>query len=244
MMGLGDFAYWASWFTYYTIVNTSISTLTWIVMITSIMQKSEGWILFLIIWCYGQSLFGLLLITQSLFTRARAAAITSSIIYFGTSTFQYFVSDPDTPFRPRLYACLSPSVAMIQTIQVLSQYEGSQVGSSRENLFSEYNNFSVGHGIIMMAIDMVWITVLGFYLEQVMPKTFGRRRHPCFCFQGSFWGCKAKRSRVQIGQVIDADRPQLVGDQSIKHDTVEQTLAFETKFLNPDCYEKLTPDID
>lgn len=82
----------------------------------------------------------------------------------------------------RIMASLSPTVAMIQTVAVLAQYEGSQVGSKTENLFSEFNNFTVGHGLIMMAIDVVWISLLGLYLEQVMPKTFGRRRHPCFCF--------------------------------------------------------------
>lgn len=244
MMGLGDFAYWCSWFTYYTIVNTAISTLTWIIMVQSLMQKSSGWILFLIIWLYGQSLFGLLMITQSVFTRARAAAITSSVVYFGTSTFQYFVREPDTPMMPRVYASLSPTVAMIQTVAVLAQYEGSQVGSTGDNLFSEFNNFTVGHGLLMMALDMVWITVLGFYLEMVMPKTFGRRRHLCFCFQGSFWGCKPRRSRVQIGQVSDHDKTHVIGDQSAKHDTIDQTFAFETKYMNPECCEKLSPDID
>ena len=53
MMGLGDFAYWASWFTYYTIVNTAISGLTWAIMCTSVMQKSDPWILFLTVWLYG-----------------------------------------------------------------------------------------------------------------------------------------------------------------------------------------------
>ena len=77
-----------------------------------------------------------------------------------------------------------------------------------------------------------------------MPKTFGRRRHPCFCFSGSFWGCKPRRSRVQIGQVSDNDRTHVVGDQSVKHDTVDQTFAFETKYMNPECCEKLSPDID
>ena len=120
MMGLGDFAYWASWFTYYTVVNTCISVLTWCVMITSIMQKSEGWILFLLVWLFGESLFGLLLVTQSIFTKARAAAITTSVVYFGTSIFQYFVKDPDASMNARLLACLSPTVAMIQTVAVLA----------------------------------------------------------------------------------------------------------------------------
>lgn len=113
MMGLSDFPYWASWYTYYTIINTSISFFTWLVMVTGIISKTDSWIIFAIIWLYGQSLFGLVLITQSLFTKARAAAITSSIVYFGSSMFQYFVSDENARFNDRLWASLSPPVAMI-----------------------------------------------------------------------------------------------------------------------------------
>lgn len=32
MMGLGDFAYWLSWYTYYTSVNFAISFLTWLML--------------------------------------------------------------------------------------------------------------------------------------------------------------------------------------------------------------------
>ena len=113
MMGLSDFPYWASWYTYYTILNTLIALLTWLVMITGIITKTESWIVFSIVWLYGQSLFGLILITQSLFMKARAAAITSSIVYFGSSMFQYFVADENAKFNDRLWACLSPPVAMI-----------------------------------------------------------------------------------------------------------------------------------
>ena len=28
------------------------------------------------------------------------------------------------------------------------------------------------------------------------------------------------------------------------YDTVEDTFDFETKYLNPECYERLTPDFD
>ena len=113
MMGLKDFPYWLSWFTYYTFVNTCISILTWIILVTSITKRSNSTILFLLVWLFGQSLFGLLLITQSVFTKARAAAITTSIVYFGTSTFQYFVADPNVEFESKLWASLSPTVAMI-----------------------------------------------------------------------------------------------------------------------------------
>lgn len=102
----------------------------------------------------------------------------------------------------------------------------------------------MGDGLIMQALNCVWIPLLGMYLEQVMPKTFGTRAHPCFCFK---WCCR-KKSRNGI---IDGDEQTNKNKIAIeatanpsKHDTVDQTLKFETKTMNPDCYEKLTPDKD
>ena len=51
----------------------------------------------------------------------------------------------------------------------------------------------------MMAFNCIWLVFLGLYLEQVMPKTFGRRAHPCFCFKASFWGCSARKNKTKIG---------------------------------------------
>jgi len=53
MMGLKDFPYWASWYSYYTFTNTCLSTLVWIILYTKVTSRSAGWILFLIVWLYG-----------------------------------------------------------------------------------------------------------------------------------------------------------------------------------------------
>lgn len=68
MMGLLDTPYWLSWLTYYSIVNTAMSSIVWVVLYSKVMSKTQGWILFAIIWLFGQSLFGLILVTQSVFT--------------------------------------------------------------------------------------------------------------------------------------------------------------------------------
>ena len=125
MMGLQDFAYWSSWYTYYTLINTLISLATWLILFFKVLPKSDGWITFLIVWLFGQSLFGLMLITQAMFSRARAAALTTTLIYFGSGMFQYFVIDADVQFANRAWACLSPIVAAFQTIAVLSKFEQS-----------------------------------------------------------------------------------------------------------------------
>ena len=51
---------------------------------------------------------------------------------------QYFVKEPDIETGDRLWACLSPTVAMIQTINVLAKFEGSQVGLTWDTIDAEY----------------------------------------------------------------------------------------------------------
>lgn len=239
MMGLKDFPYWASWFTYFTIVNTVISLVTWSMLVTAIMPKTSGWISFLIIWLFGQSLFGILIITQSLFVKARAAAITTSLVYFGTAMVGYFVEDADVPLNARLWASMSPIVALTQTCGVLANFEGSQIGSNMTNIWSKFNNFTVAHGLIMMSINCLWITLFGFYLDQVLPKTYGTRRGLCFCFSCNYWGCclkkKSRGNSVQSGP----------GGQGGAFETTDKTFAFETALMkNAECYEQLSPDHD
>ena len=40
MMGMSDTAYWLSWFFYYTIINTMISTLAWLILLFNVINWS------------------------------------------------------------------------------------------------------------------------------------------------------------------------------------------------------------
>jgi len=96
MMGLGDFAYWSSWFAYYTIINTAITVIVWLILMINVYNRKSAFLLIVMIWLYGQSLFGLVLIIQSIFSSPRAAAITTTIVYFGTSLFSTLISNEGT----------------------------------------------------------------------------------------------------------------------------------------------------
>lgn len=63
MMGMSDYAYWSSWLAYYTIVNTVITTLSWAIMLLGVINKKSALMLYVLIWLFGQSMFGLILIT-------------------------------------------------------------------------------------------------------------------------------------------------------------------------------------
>ena len=105
------------------------------------------------------------MITQSIFTRARAAAITTSLVYWGTSMAYNLVNKDGTTMDQKIYASLSPPVAMIETIAVLARYEQSGVGVRWHNIGALYNEYSVQVGLSMMAVNCVWLIIVGTYLE-------------------------------------------------------------------------------
>lgn len=62
MMGMSETAYWLSWIIYWTAINTTIATLCTLLFIVNIFQAEHGFAVWLFIWLFGQSLFGLLII--------------------------------------------------------------------------------------------------------------------------------------------------------------------------------------
>ena len=53
MMGMTDTAYWLSWFAYYTMVNTLISTLAWLILLYNTINFSNMFLVWLFFWLYG-----------------------------------------------------------------------------------------------------------------------------------------------------------------------------------------------
>jgi hypothetical protein len=63
IMGMTDFPYWSSWLIYYTLVNTVLSVGAWLTLNINVFNNKSALLLFIVIWVYGQSLFGLIMIT-------------------------------------------------------------------------------------------------------------------------------------------------------------------------------------
>ena len=85
MMGLSDFSYWLSWWTYYFLVVTIITAICVGMLSINIITYSDHGIVFLFLWAYGCSLFGMCILLHSFFESARVAGITGTLIYFGTA---------------------------------------------------------------------------------------------------------------------------------------------------------------
>lgn len=128
MMGLNDFSYWLSWFVYYTIIVTVISVLVILVLSINVLKYSNRGIVFLFFWIYGMSLFGLAVFLQSFFSKSRVAAITGTLVYFGTSFINVAVADQSVKQNQKNLASLLTPIAVNLGSAVLAQFETSGVG--------------------------------------------------------------------------------------------------------------------
>jgi len=78
MMGLKDSSYWLSWFTYYLLLVTTISAVITIVLSNAGVTKySDGFLFFIFLWLFGMSLFGIVMMTQAFFHKARTAGLVA-----------------------------------------------------------------------------------------------------------------------------------------------------------------------
>jgi len=92
------------------------------------------------------------------------------------------VQSPDSAGGEKIIFSLIPQVAMQQLCGVLGNLEGSGVGLSFSNATETINNYTYVTGLVMLFISTIIFLLLGFYLDKILPRTFGERLGCCFCF--------------------------------------------------------------
>jgi ATP-binding cassette subfamily A (ABC1) protein 3 len=198
MMGLSDFSYWLSWWTYYFVVVTIISILCLIVLSFNVFTNSNKGIIFLFLWIFGLSLFGMCILLQSFFSKARVAAITGTLVYFGTSFVNSAVADANVSQQAKNLASLLPTVAISRAAVNLGLFESNGQGLNSENIASVYQNYRFQDSLIIMTISLFITFWLGIYLDNVLPSAYGLRKPWYFCFTASYWFGADPDSRVRI----------------------------------------------
>ena len=58
IMGMADLPYWLSWFVFYTLINTVVTTLAWGILLINVINYSQPVYLWLLFWLYGEAVFG------------------------------------------------------------------------------------------------------------------------------------------------------------------------------------------
>ena len=115
IMGMRDTSYWMSWFVFYTVTNTVVTTLVLITLKITVIQYSSLVYVWLFIWLYGQAIFSQIVFLQSLFKDTKYASIVSSLTYFaGVIAYDFVKGDGNDISRTsKLFASMMPQAALI-----------------------------------------------------------------------------------------------------------------------------------
>ena len=108
IMGMTDMPYWLSWFAFYTIINTVVSSLAWFILLFNVVTYSNPIYLFWLFWLYGEAVFGQIIFLQSMFTSSKYAGIVSTIIYFSGVLINTTISDSDSGRAAKIFASFIP----------------------------------------------------------------------------------------------------------------------------------------
>ena len=96
MMGMGDAAYWLSWYVYYTIITFLIVILAWGVLMINCIVYSNPFLVFCLLMLYAQSVLGQIIFLTALFEKSKYSGIIGSLVYFGCSFIGIPVQTPDS----------------------------------------------------------------------------------------------------------------------------------------------------
>jgi len=108
-------------------------------------------------------------------------------IYFGSSITLNI--QEHAPYWQKVLVSIFPTAAMNQTVKVMMGYEINGQGIQMDTLYRDYRNYDMRTGFASFILAFIFMSLIGIYLENVIPRKEGRAAHWLFCCNKKFW-CK------------------------------------------------------
>ncbi|GAB9467021.1 hypothetical protein Gpo141_00004381 [Globisporangium polare] len=158
--------------------------------------QSDFLLLFLFFFLFSLSVLAFAFLVSSVFSKARTGTYIGFIGFF----VMYAVSNAFTDSTPELsknLACLLAPIALVLGVGSLATVETSHVGMSFSNASLPVNNFRFSTSLWFLALDTILYTLLGLYLEKVIPKDFGTTEKWYFPLKPSYWRRSAQAANTR-----------------------------------------------
>lgn len=202
ILGVSEGSIIFSWYVTYTLIFVIGAILQALASSAGLFANSQPGLIFIFFFLFGMSVLGFGFLMSTLFSRSRTGAFAGMVLFF----FMYFVSSAfsaSSSIHSKSAACLLAPVALAFGVQTLASAESSGVGINSGNVRTVVDNFSFNVSIGMLFFDLVWYTLLGLYLERVIPKEYGTTEVWYFPVSPSYWGCISKKQTQKVGDMVD-----------------------------------------
>lgn len=203
IMGLNDAPYWISWFIYYFFVSLTISIVVSAIMALFLFPNSSWFFLFLFIYLYGMSLFSFSLLISSFLQRPKIACILATLVHFLTFFMGVPVMDDSVSTTAKGIASFIPNIAMSLAVNTLTGLESNGNGINATSLNETLGNYKVGIAFITWSIMFFVQGLLALYLDNVLPKEFGKRQPLLFFISKEYWFGSSSQVNDENKRLLD-----------------------------------------
>ena len=187
MQGVGNCTLIASWYLSLGSTYMVMAVLMATVSKASLFAQSSFILVLLGYWLCLLAFMSFSFFFHTFFSKARTGGLFNVIIFTASFMLWSNVSGPGVSKLYRFLGLLHPGTACCFLIELLCKFEGAATGVTFGNLFVPVSGATYGGTLSMLVFDIVIYTILGYYLELVLPKEFGTRLSPCFMCNKAYW---------------------------------------------------------
>lgn len=187
MQGVGNCTLIASW--YLSLGSTYVVLALFMALASkaSLFAQSSFILVLLGYWLCLVAFMAFSFFFHTFFSKAKTGGLFNVIVFTASFMLWSNVSGPGVSKFYRFLGLLHPGTACCFLIELLCKFEGAATGVTFSNLFTPVSGATFGGTLSMLIFDIVIYTILGYYLELVLPKEFGTRLSPCFMCTKDYW---------------------------------------------------------
>jgi ABC-type multidrug transport system ATPase subunit len=209
ILGVKSWAYWLSWVMVSYVIFLGASLLISLLLHGSVISHSSLGYLFALFALFSSSIIGFSFFIAAFFSKAKLAAIMAPIGLFATN-LPYWIFYSTNPYEKsigKIFASLCPCTAFSFGANILAAFEGVDIGVHAHN--ASEGSYSFNTCLIMLSVDTALFFFLGWYLERVLPSSYGVRRPLYFFLLPSYWGLQPSK----VWYHLDDERNSVRGEE-------------------------------
>ncbi|KDO35461.1 hypothetical protein SPRG_18791 [Saprolegnia parasitica CBS 223.65] len=215
ILGVHDRAIIWSWYITYGAIFVVAAILQAVASKVNLFSNCNVVLVFVFFLLFGWSVLAYSFMVSSVFSKSRIGTyvgiIGFFIMYLITSGFSATTAE-----STKNAMCIFSPVAMAFGVQTMASAESNSLGITFGNINEPYENFRFITSLYFMAFDIVLYTLLGLYLEKVVPKDYGVTEKWYFFLSPSYWRNRRVARLVTSVNLDDVDYVE-----GAAHDAIE-----------------------
>ena len=197
IMGLGESEYFLSYFIQYTIISFFVSIINSL-LLSEIFKIISWYYLFFLIILFSLNIFSLIYFFQSFIDKTKICIVLSLMIYFIMYCISLSCTNGKIPFLTKGLLSIFPIVCLNLGILEINKFSYHFRQFYYRDIFLKNNNYSLFFMYVMLIFDFFFYLFLGYYLNNVIPHTFGIKKSWYFLCTKSYWCLKKRKKFITI----------------------------------------------